>query len=120
MKKAFFIFMCLLISAQLNAFEANQQTEQAKAAISSHSNEIRMCYRDNEKKLKGAKGKVFIDFEINEQGVLIKSDVNEKKTTLKSEILINCMQEKFKKWTFPVAPKGETLKVTYPFAFKKI
>ncbi len=119
MLKTLIIATAFLLSAKTFGFEADQQKELIKAAISAHSDQIRMCYRDNEKKLKGVKGKMVIDFEINDQGALTKSGINEKKSILKNEILMDCISEKAKAWVFPAAPKGQVLSISYPFVFKK-
>lgn len=118
MQKYFFVLVSLMFVQVAVSYEADPQAEQAKAAVSAHSNEVRMCYRDNAKKIKGAEGKIVVDFEVNDQGVLTKSEINEKKTTLKNEVLTKCLVEKIKTWMFPAAPKGKVTAFSYPFAFK--
>lgn len=119
MQKALFVLFSLFVATKIFAYETDPQQELFKAAVSAHNNEIKMCYRDNLKKMKGGEGKVVIEFEVNDQGVLTKSAINEKKTTLKNEFLFECMQAKIKTWVFPAAPKGKALSVSYPYIFKK-
>lgn len=119
MMKLTLILIGFLFSYLAFALDGDAEREQVKAAITVHSSEIRKCYKDNQKTLKKAEGKIFVEFEVNDQGTLIKSEVNAKKSTLKNEGLIKCMQEKFQAWIFPLAPKGQTITVIYPFAFKQ-
>jgi hypothetical protein len=118
MKNAFYVLVSLFFSANIYAFEAEQQNEQLKAAVSVHSHEIKACYKNNLSQMKNAQGKIVVDFEVNDQGVLIKSDINNKKTTLKNKILTECILGKFKTWIFPAAAKGTTTSVSYPFIFR--
>ena len=118
MNKIISFFSALLFSNLVLSYEADSHKELVRAAISAHGFEVRMCYKDNQKKLKGAQGKIVFDFEVNDQGKLIKSELNEKKTTLRNVNLTNCLKEKINTWMFPASPKGQVVKVTHPFQFK--
>jgi hypothetical protein len=91
---------------------------QLRSAIAVHTSEMRVCYRDNQKSLKGAQGKVFYEFEVNDKGELIKVEFSPKKSAFKNEVLNSCILEKAKTWTYPAAPAGKTVKVLFPFTFK--
>lgn len=99
--------------------EGDAESGQLRSAIAVHTNEMRLCYRENQKSIKGAEGKSFYEFEVNDKGQLLKAEFYSKKSTLKNETLNNCVLEKAKKWTYPFAPTGKTVKVLFPFNFKK-
>lgn len=99
--------------------EGDAESGQLRSAIAVHTDKMRMCYRDNQKSLKGAQGKVFYEFEVNDKGELLKAEFYPKKSTLKNDVLNNCILEKAKTWTYPAAPAGKTVKVLFPFTFKK-
>lgn len=105
--------------ALAQGIEGDAESGQFRSAIAVHTNEMRVCYRDNQKSIKGAQGKVYYEFEVNDKGELLKVEFNSKKSTLKNDVLNNCIIEKAKKWTYPFAPAGKTVKVLFPFAFKK-
>jgi TonB family protein len=117
--KVIFVFAAIFISFKSFSYETEPLREQLRAAISAHIHEIRSCYSGLLKELKGAEGKIVIEFEVNDQGQLTKSEIVAKKTTLKNEVLNECIQSKFKTWVFPKAPEKQILAVTYPFVFKK-
>ena len=102
------------------ALEGDAEKEQVKAAITAHGNELRQCYNENQKSLKGAEGTMFIQYEVNDQGALVKTQMDTKKSKLKNEVLFNCVAAKAKAWFFPASPKGTTVVVLHPFTFKKI
>lgn len=91
---------------------------QLRSAIAVHTSEMRICYRDNQKSLKGAQGKVFYEFEVNDKGELIKAEFSAKKSAFKNDVLNACVLEKAKSWTLPPAAAGKTVKVLFPFTFK--
>ncbi len=104
----------------LGGLPGDNEKEQVKAAITSHSNEMRICYNENQKAIRGAEGKMYIQYEVNDQGALVKTEMDTKKSTFKNETLFKCVIEKAKTWFFPAAPKGTTVVVLHPFTFKKI
>ena len=123
MNKAFTIFAIIFGSYYvfaLGGLPGDNEKEQVKAAITSHSNEMRICYNENQKNIKGAEGKMYIQYEVSDQGALVKTEMDPKKSTLKNEFLYNCVVTKAKTWFFPAAPKGATVTVLHPFTFQKI
>jgi hypothetical protein len=120
MRNFLFLSALVFLSTTAFSFEGDDEREQVKAAISAHSNETHVCYRDNQKAIRGATGKIFFEFEVDDKGGLVRAELNKKKTTLNNDVLIKCMQEKFKTWSYPAAPKGTTIKVIKPFAFTKL
>ncbi len=123
MNKFITIFMVIIGSFSvfaLGGLPGDDEKEQVKAAVTAHSNEMRICYNENQKSLKGAEGKMYIQYEVNDQGALVKVEMDPKKSTLKNEVLFNCVSNKAKTWFFPASPKGTTVVVLHPFTFKKI
>ncbi len=117
--KIILVLMTTVFFIQAKAIENDAEKELVKAAISSHMDEMRKCFNETYKKHKKVEAKVAFDFDIDDQGHLVKTELNSKKTNLNNEELNQCMTEKFKTWFFTPSPKGTVLKVTYPFSFKK-
>jgi hypothetical protein len=61
-------------------------------------------------------GKVDLGWIIDETGRVSKIMVVEDKTSLKDKALHTCLMDTVKSWTFPAAPKGQEVKVIYPFS----
>lgn len=122
MKKVLlFVVLTMIMSAKLSLAQGiagDAENGQLRSAIAVHTSEMRICYKDNQKSIKGAQGKVFYEFEVNDKGELIKAAYSAKKSAFKNEALNNCILEKAKTWTFPSAPAGKTVKVLFPFTFK--
>lgn len=105
-----FLFFSSLVFAQS---AVNQ--EKIRLTIKNHLGEVRRCYNDGLKKTPDAKGKVVVDFEIDDHGRVIKSGVNESSTTLRDREIQSCITGKVVTWKFPPADKGKTVAVNYPF-----
>ena len=122
MKKVlFFLGIATVLSAQqtlAQGIAGDAENGQLRSAIAVHTNEMRTCYRDNQKSIKGAQGKVFYEFEVNDKGELIKAEFSPKKSAFKNNELNSCILEKAKTCTLPAAAPGKTIKVLFPFTFK--
>lgn len=120
MKKILLFVVAAVFSSSVQAqgIEGDAENGQLRSAIAVHTSEMRVCYRDNQKALKGAQGKVFYQFEVSDKGELLKAEFSAKKSAFKNEALNNCILEKAKTWTYPAAPAGKTVKVLFPFTFK--
>jgi TonB family protein len=89
--------------------------------VKEHSEVVRACYTEALKKDVSLKGKLVVDWDVNDAGDVSRAEVNTAKSTLKSEAINNCLVEKLKSWKFAPAPapKGEVVSVSYPFSFDK-
>lgn len=121
MNKTIVSLLVAIFSTQTFAqgLAGDDEKSQLRSAIAVHTNEMRICYRDNQKKIKGAEGKVFYEFEVNDKGELLKAEFYPAKSTLKNQVLNECILQKANTWTYPSAPAGKTIKVLFPFSFKK-
>jgi pSer/pThr/pTyr-binding forkhead associated (FHA) protein/outer membrane biosynthesis protein TonB len=76
------------------------------------------CYERALSVDKGLGGKIMLDFDIGEQGRVVRADFSREKSTLVNESLANCVISRMKTWRFPEPPnKNETVQVFYPLAF---
>lgn len=67
---------------------------------------------------KGLSGKLMLDFDIGEQGRVVRAGVAGDKSTMANDALASCVISKMKTWRFPEPPnKNETVQVLYPLAF---
>lgn len=97
--------------------------EAVRRAVKTHLSEVKTCYddalkKDSHNKDSQLSGKIVLDFEVDNAGKVPSAKVNEKKSTLKSSDIEQCLIDKVKSWTFPPSPKGTIISVSYPFIFK--
>jgi hypothetical protein len=75
---------------------------------------MRDCYEHALKRDPTLAGKIFLRFDIEETGRVEKVDVES--STLKSDVLADCIERRSKAWRFPQT-EGEQVSVTYPILF---
>lgn len=78
---------------------------------------IQSCYEKALGGDKGLSGKVVLDFDIGEQGRVLRGDYSRAKSTLVNDELAECVINKMKTWKFPEPPANQTVQVFYPLAF---
>lgn len=118
MAQRFVVVLIFLAGLFCNAQSADR--EAVRRAVKTHLSEVKTCYDDAIKKdSKLGKGKIVIDFDVDDTGKVTSAKINEKKTTLKSRDVQQCLVGKFKSWTFPASPKGTIAAVSYPFVFQR-
>ena len=89
-------------------------------SVSLHSHEISDCYGRalTEKGSEHLKGKLVVNFNIDETGKSKDYQVVPRETTLNNQKLNNCLFAKMDNWSFPVHPDRVAVNVTYPFVFR--
>lgn len=113
-------FIIYFTSPESLAIEGDQEKDQIRAAISVHIQEVYHCKDEIPKAdIKKLDGKMAIDMEVDDSGKLIKFEQNAKKSNLFLDSLFKCIKQKSSNWNLPNSPKGTTLKIVYPFVFKK-
>ncbi len=83
--------------------------------VRAHINEIRYCYNQGLARDPSLRGRVEVQFTINEAGKVPTAVVAS--TTLKDASVGTCVAQAVKRWTFP-KPKGGNVVVTYPFVLE--
>ncbi len=78
---------------------------------------LQSCYEAALSTDRGLSGKVVLDFDIGEQGRVLRASVSVDKSTLNSERLSTCIVNRMKTWRFPEPPKNQDVQVFYPLAF---
>lgn len=78
---------------------------------------IQSCYEKALAGDKGMSGKLVLDFDIGEQGRVLRKDYSRAKSTLVNDELATCILNKMANWKFPEPPSNQTVQVFYPLAF---
>jgi outer membrane biosynthesis protein TonB len=100
------------------SFGSTPESEAIRSKIKEHLKEVQTCYAPVAQSAE-SKGKVVVEWEVNDAGDVAIVSVNDAKTTLKNTTLHTCIIDKLKTWKFPAAPKGQTTAVSFPFIFSK-
>lgn len=85
--------------------------------INSHISAIQRCYERQLLKTAGLSGKVRAEWIIAADGSV--KTARQKRSSLNSTAVVNCILANIRKWKFP-RPKGGQVVVTYPFTFKPL
>jgi hypothetical protein len=88
-----------------------------RETISKHLNELRTCYEQGLTKQKDLKGKVVVEFEMNDFGKVIRVHTDPTKSTLFNEDLNRCIYSVFDRMQFPRLKLDQNLTVYFPFFF---
>lgn len=83
----------------------------------SNQRALQSCYEAALAGDKGLSGKLVLDFDIGEQGRVLRADMSREKSTLTSSQLATCVINRMKNWRFPEPPQNQTVQVFYPLAF---
>lgn len=78
---------------------------------------LQACYERALSTDKGLGGKLVLDFDIGEQGRVLRAEMSRGKSTLVNDELASCVIARMKSWRFPEPPKNQTVQVFYPLAF---
>ncbi|MBY0316193.1 MAG: AgmX/PglI C-terminal domain-containing protein [Bdellovibrionales bacterium] len=78
---------------------------------------LQACYERALSTDKGLGGKLVLDFDIGEQGRVLRAEMSRGKSTLVNDELAGCVISRMKNWRFPEPPKNQTVQVFYPLAF---
>jgi len=109
--------LAILINVTIAIAAADKEGIRSK--IKEHIKEIMGCYNGPVAKDPTLKGKIVIDWTVDYTGKVTQATVNDSKTTLKDQTVQSGLTDKFKSWTFPPAPKGQTVTASYPFVFSR-
>ena len=83
--------------------------------VRAHINEVRHCYNQGLVRDKNLKGRVAIEFVINANGKVGKSEVASQSVT---KPVANCIAKAVKRWLFPKPKGGGKVTVVYPFVLE--
>ena len=115
MRKFLFCFLLAISNFSLAITSTNK--EDIRKAIKKHLPEIKECA--NHAIGHQPSGKIVVDFDVNDQGAVTRSDFILEKTTLRDLIVQQCITHKISVWTFPKAAKGQIVNVQYPIVFNQ-
>jgi len=119
LKKNVILFMCTVLLSVFSFAKNKTDDEKFKKPIIRFLPMMKSCRDSGTKQTMQASGKVVVDYEINDKAELHKIKINDEQTTLTDLNLQKCVVDAFKKIKFPKAPKGKTVKITYPVEFSR-
>lgn len=99
------------------SYGGNIDRDGIRRVFFSNQRAIQSCYEKALGGDKGLSGKLVLDFDIGEQGRVLRGDYSRAKSTLVNEELASCVINKMKTWKFPEPPANQTVQVFYPLAF---
>lgn len=115
MKKYLVLATLAIIPSLSNG--ASIDKESIRAVVVDNIKYVQTCYETALANNSTLRGKLVVDWIVNDKGDVEKATVNDAKTTLKDPTFLACAVGKLKTWKFPAAPKGQIVNVSYPFLF---
>ncbi|CAN5485242.1 hypothetical protein BH10BDE1_BH10BDE1_24980 [soil metagenome] len=97
------------------AFSGTIDKEAIRRVIRANERIIRTCYERELNRTPDLVGKLTIEFDIGEKGVVLRAAV--KVNELGNRAVADCLTSRLKTWRFPEPPTNEVVTVAYPFAF---
>jgi outer membrane biosynthesis protein TonB len=97
------------------AFSGTIDKEAIRRVIRANERIIRTCYERELNRTPDLVGKLTIEFDIGEKGVVLRAAV--KVNELGNRNVAECLTSRLKTWRFPEPPTNEVVTVAYPFAF---
>ena len=82
-----------------------------------HRDRFRNCYDAVEAQAPGIQGDLTLYFVLDAAGRVKEAELNDARSTLKHEKLVECALSELRKLQFPPSSKGLETKVNYPFNF---
>lgn len=123
MKKNIILFSCVFCFVSFFSLitfaKSKADDEKFKKPIIRFLPAMKSCRDSGTKQTMQASGKIVVDYEINDKAELHKIKINDEQTTLTDLNLQKCVVDYMKKIKFPKAPKGKTVKITYPVEFSR-
>lgn len=120
MKKHIILFISVCLVSVFSFAKTNKaDDEKFKKPIIRFLPAMKSCRDAGTKQTMQASGNIVVDYEINDKAELHKIKINDEKTTLTDLNLQKCVVDFFKKIKFPKAPKGKTVKISYPVEFSR-
>lgn len=89
--------------------------EAIRRVIRANLTAIQKCYERELNRTPDLVGKLVIEWDIGEQGVVLRTGV--RSNELGSREVANCLMARLKTWRFPEPPANEVVTVAYPFVF---
>lgn len=116
--KFLFLITSLVFANQVFAKEKKTiDREDIRQVIKKNISSIKTCYSDRLKTKPDIEGSVVVEWDISADGSVSKADI--KTSSLKDEIVENCVIDKIKSLKYPVPPHGTIPTISYPFTFSK-
>lgn len=98
--------------------EGGLDRNQIAAVIQRHSGEVRYCYEQGLQQKPNLNGRVSVKFLIGGNGSVTTASIGN--SSLHSVVVENCILNRLKGWAFPRPRGGVNVKVSYPFALRRV
>ena len=112
------LFFSGMILLSLFTFAKSKTNEKFEKPISKFLPEIQSCREQGSGQVFIISGKIAVDLEINDKGLLEYVKINDDETTLEDFSVQKCVVEVMKKIKFAPAAKDKTVSFTYTVLFK--
>ncbi len=100
------------------SFTGSMDREAIRRVVRENLNELRTCYERQLQSDPNLSGKLVLQWEIREGGVVGKVDAVNRGDTIKNQRVIDCCRKVLKNWRFPEPPPNMVGLVSYPFVFQ--
>lgn len=97
------------------AFSGTIDREAIRRVIKSNERAIRACYERELNRSPDLIGKLVVEFDIGEKGVVLRTAVQ--RNELQNKAVADCLMGRLKTWRFPEPPTNQVVTVAYPFVF---
>ena len=90
--------------------------EAIRRVIRKNRRQIKACYDRELNRNKDLYGKLVLEWNIEEKGIVTQAKV--KTSSLGSKVVANCIISRLRTWRFPEPPEDQVAHVVYPFVFQ--
>ncbi|MBL7688127.1 MAG: AgmX/PglI C-terminal domain-containing protein [Bdellovibrionaceae bacterium] len=97
------------------AFSGTIDREAIRRVIKSNERAIRACYERELNRTPDLIGKLVVEFDIGEKGIVLRTAVQ--RNELGNKEVADCLMGRLKTWRFPEPPTNQVVTVAYPFVF---
>lgn len=91
--------------------------DQIAAVINRNLGQVRFCYEQGLQGDPALNGRVAVDFTVGSNGLVTEAKIAN--SSMKSQVVEDCIVMRLKTWKFPVPEGGVSVKVTYPFMLRR-
>lgn len=115
MKIAFALTSVLLLASCVSIQKVDREAN--RAVFKAHIKDVESCYVPRLKEKPDLEGKLVLEFDVRPGGVPDSVHFVEESSTLKDDVMRECILAKVPSWKFPEPPDGQMLVMSYPYFF---
>jgi Ca-activated chloride channel family protein len=92
--------------------------EEVRRTVRNHIEEVSTCYQATLERNSKIEGKLVVQWQINKEGKATNFAPVKESSTITDARLIQCINDAFATWQFPVPPDNTLAEIRYPFSFR--